>query len=246
LTAVIFDLGGTLIDYLGGAASWPAMEIPGVQALYGCLAAAGFPIEAEVFCDGFVRSIELHWRAAIDGAGDPPTLASLVEEVCAAAGFGLTDELRQAAVAAYCAPIAERAAVGEGAADVMVWLRDRGIRIGLISNTVWPADAHRRDLERYGLLHHFDAMLFSSETGLWKPDPRVFQRALEAVGARADQAVYVGDQLAEDIGGAHRAGLRAILYGELPQNVERREITEFRPDAQISALSELPEVLLSF
>src|SRR3954462_725399 len=104
--AVIFDLGGTLIDYLGGAGSWPAMEVPGVQALHACLAAAGFPVEADVFCAGFVQSIESSWRAAIDAVGDPPTLASLVEKVCSDAGFGLTDELREAAVAAYCAPIA--------------------------------------------------------------------------------------------------------------------------------------------
>ena len=243
MKAVIFDLGGTLIDYLGGAASWPAMEVPGVQALHACLAAAGFPMEAEVFCEGFIRSIENRWRAAIDGIGDPPTLASLVEEVCAAVGFGLTAELRQAAVAAYCAPIAERAVVGDGAIEALTWLHGRGVRLGLISNTVWPADAHRRDLERYGLLGYFHATLFSSETGLWKPDTRVFQRALEALGAPAEQAVYIGDQLVEDIGGARRAGLRAVLVGDLPQNVDQREAAGGTPHAQISSLRELPQVL---
>lgn len=239
---MIFDLGGTLIDYLGGAASWPAMELPGVYALHTCLAAAGFPIEAELFCQGFVQSIEQRWRAAIAG-GDAPTLAGLVDEVCFAAGFGLTEDLRRAAVAAYCAPIAERAAVGEGAADVLAWLRSRGVRLGLISNTVWPADAHRLDLERYGLLPYFHVTLFSSETGLWKPDPRVFHRAIEELGARPDEAVYIGDQLAEDIGGARRAGLRAILFGDLPQNVERPEAAAHTPDGQIRALGELPELL---
>ncbi len=246
IKAVIFDLGGTLIDYLGGAASWPAMEVPGVQALHSCLAAAGFPIEAEVFCDGFIRGIENSWRAAIEGAGDPPTLASLVDEVCVAAGFGLTAELRQAAVAAYCAPIAEAAVVGDGARDVLEWLQARRVRLGLISNTVWPGDAHRRDLERHGLLDYFHATLFSSETGLWKPDPRVFERALDALGTSAAETVYIGDQLAEDIGGARRAGLRGVLFGDLPQNVDRREIMAAEPHAQISSLRELPDLLSSF
>ena len=241
--AVIFDLGGTLIDYLGGAASWPAMELPGVLALHRCLAAAGFPVEAAVFCDGFVQSIEESWRAAIAGAGHPPTLAALVAEVCAAVRFDLSDELSQAAVAAYCAPIAERAAVGEGAVEVLAWLRSRGIRLGLISNTVWPADAHRRDLERYGLLEYFDVTLFSSETGLWKPDARVFLRAVEELGARPDAAVYVGDQLAEDMGGARNAGLRAVLFGDLPQNVEGPEVVRHRPHGQIRSLVELPDAL---
>ena len=218
------------------------MELPGVRALHACLAAAGLPIKADVFCDRFVQSIEHRWRAAIDG-GDPPTLAGLVAEVCAAAEFGLSEELHQAAVAAFCAPIAERAVVGEGAAEVLAWLRSRGVRLGLISNTVWPADAHRRDLERYGLLQHFDATLFSSETGLWKPDPRVFLRALEELGAGPHEAVYIGDQLAEDVGGARRAGLRAILFGDLPQNVGGGEVERTRPHGQIHRLGELPDVL---
>jgi len=220
------------------------MEVPGVQALHSCLAAASFPVEAEIFCDGFIKSIEQGWRAAIEGAGDPPTLASLVEEVCVAAGFGLTAELRQAAVGAYCAPIAEAAVVGEGAADVLAWLQNRGLRMGLISNTVWPADAHRRDLERHGLLDYFNATLFSSETGLWKPDPHVFERALDALGVSAAEAIYIGDQLAEDIGGARRAGLRAVLFGDLPQNVDRRDVA-IEPDGQVKSLRELPDLLLS-
>lgn len=219
------------------------MELPGVRALHACLAAAGFPAEADVFCDGFVQSIEQRWRAAIDGASDPPTLAGLVAEVCAAAGFGLTDAVHQAAVAAYCAPIAQGAAVGEGAAEVLGWLHGRGVRLGLISNTVWPADAHRLDLQRYGLLRYFDVTLFSSETGLWKPDSRVFHRAVEELGARPEETVYIGDQLAEDIGGARRAGLRAILFGDLPQNVSGLEAATHRPHGQINALYELPDVL---
>jgi len=243
---VIFDLGGTLIDYLGGAVSWPAMEMPGVRALHACLWAAGFPVEAEAFCDSFVRSIEVSWRAAIDGVGDPPTLAGLVAEVCAAAGFGLADELCQAAVGAYCAPIAERAVVTQGAAEVLAWLRGGGIRLGLISNTVWPADAHRRDLERYGLLTYFDVTLFSSETGLWKPDRRVFLRALEELGVAPHETVYIGDQLAEDVGGALQAGLRAILFGDLPQNVDGPEAERYVPHGQIRSLAELPGVLPTF
>jgi FMN phosphatase YigB (HAD superfamily) len=240
---VIFDLGGTLIDYLGGAPSWPAMELPGVRALHACLAAAGFPVEADPFCEGFVDSIERSWRSAIDGIGDPPTLAGLVAEVCTAAGFGLTDEVRQAAVTAYCAPIAEHAVVAERASEVLAWLHGNGVRLGLISNTVWPADAHRRDLERYGLLEYFDVTLFSSETGLWKPDRRVFLQALNALRAGPREAVYIGDQLAEDVGGAAQAGLSAILFGSLPQNVQGPEAERHRPHGEIGCLTELPGVL---
>src|SRR5688572_24103070 len=101
LHAVVFDLGGTLIDYLGGAPSWPEMEYPGVEALHGVLSAAGFPMEAEAFRESFIRSMDERWRGATQALSDPPTLSSLIIEACHAAGFNLEDELHQAAVAAY-------------------------------------------------------------------------------------------------------------------------------------------------
>ncbi len=242
LEAVIFDLGGTLIDYLGGAPSWPEMEFPGVQALHDCLSAAGFPIDAEAFRESFIAAMDHRWRAATEGISDPPTLASLIVEACHAAGFHLEEELHEAAVAAYCAPIAERAVVAGGAEPLLAWLRGHGVRIGLISNTIWPAEVHRLDLERYGLLDHFHTTVFSSETGLWKPDPRIFALTLERLEVAPDRAVFVGDRLMEDVQGAQRAGLRAIF---VEGTVDYADIDAgaFIPDARIKRVTELPFAL---
>jgi putative hydrolase of the HAD superfamily len=242
LRAVVFDLGGTLIDYLGGAPSWPEMEIPGVAALHRCLAKAGFFHEAEIFHENFLEAMDERWRAATEGLGDPPTLASLITEVCTAAGFHLTTELHEAAVASYWAPIAERAVVAAGAREILVWLRAHGVRTGLISNTLWPGDAHRLDLERYGLLEYVDHAVFSSEVGLWKPDPRVFNLVLQRLDAPANRAVFVGDRLAEDIDGAQRAGLRAIFV-EGTQDYDDISLRGIQPDAVIEQLTELPVAL---
>jgi len=242
LDAVIFDLGGTLIDYLGGASNWPAMEVPGIQALHACLSAAGFPLEADIFHDMFIRAMDKRWRAATAAQGDPPTIGSLILEACAAAGFHLADELQRGAVAAYCAPIAERAAARKGARDVLTWLREHGVRLGLISNTLWPGDIHRLDLQRYGLLPHLDCLVFSSECRLWKPDTRIFELVLERLGAAPECAVFVGDRLAEDIHGAQRAGLRAVLI-EAAQDHEDLDPRAFTPDACIQQLAELPTTL---
>jgi putative hydrolase of the HAD superfamily len=124
------------------------------------------------------------------------------------------------------------------------WLHDAGVRLALISNSIWPGDIHRLDLQRYGLLESFDATLFSAETGLWKPDPRVFERALAEVGAAAEQAVFVGDQIVEDIGGAKRAGMQAIQIGGTPQNLDGEGNEGLRPDGSIRTLWELPETLV--
>jgi putative hydrolase of the HAD superfamily len=244
LQAVVFDLGGTLIDYLGGAPSWPEMEYPGVQALHDCLSAAGFPVDAEAFRESFIRSMDARWRAATEAMSDPPTLGSLIVEACHAAGFNLEGELHQTAVAAYCAPIAAAAVVAPGAAALLAWLRAHGVRIGLISNTIWPGDVHRLDLERYELLPYFDTMIFSSETTLWKPDPRIFALALERLGAKAERAAFVGDRLLEDVQGAQRAGLRAVFV-EGTQDYADIPVDAFIPDARIQRLADLPAALAS-
>lgn len=242
LEAVIFDLGGTLIDYLGGAPSWPEMEYPGVHALHDCLSAAGFPIDVDTFRESFIRTMDERWRAATDGTSDPPTLGALIAEACDAVGFHLNGELHQAAIAAYCAPIAARAVVASGAGAVLGWLRSHSVRIGLISNTIWPADAHRHDLARHELLHHFDTTLFSSEIGLWKPDPRIFGLALERVGAAPERTAFVGDRLLEDIRGAQNAGLRAIFLEGTRDYADIR-LDSLVPDARIQRLADLPQAL---
>jgi putative hydrolase of the HAD superfamily len=241
---MLFDLGGTLIDYLGGAASWPAMELPGVHGLHACLTTAGFTMEEATFADSFVHTIEDRWRAAIHDAADPPILASLIDEACFEAGLQLSHELRQQAISSFCGPIAERCLLADGAPEVVRWLHESGVRLVLISNSIWPGEMHRRDLQRHGLLQYFDATLFSTETGLWKPDPRVFERALTEVGVAADEAAFVGDQLVEDIGGAKRVGLRTIQIGGTPQNLDGTGSESIQPDASIRSLWELPEVLL--
>ena len=75
--------------------------------------------------------------------------------------------------------------MAQGAHEVLSWLQGHGIKLAVLSNTLWPAEAHRLDLRRCGLLHYFDLILFSTETGLWKPDPRFFGLALEDVDPSA-------------------------------------------------------------
>ena len=66
-------------------------------------------------------------------------------------------------------------------------------------------------MERLGLARHFDVMLDSHLEGVEKPDPRLFQIALERCGGRAESTLHVGDFYWIDVMGARAAGLRAVL-----------------------------------
>lgn len=118
-------------------------------------------------------------------------------------------------------------------------LRDDGLQLGLVSNVALLPDLMRADLDALGLLELLDATAFSSEVGTRKPDPRIFREALDRLGVRPQEAVFVGDRLLDDVGGAKGVGMRAV------QTVEfRRESNDaVRPDAVIERLTEMPDVV---
>jgi putative hydrolase of the HAD superfamily len=95
-----------------------------------------------------------------------------------------------------------------GAIETLDDLGRRGIGRGLISvctedvALVWPETE---------LALRFDSALFSASCGLMKPDRRVYELACEQLGVRPDEAVFVGDGANDELAGAARAGLRAVL-----------------------------------
>lgn len=96
------------------------------------------------------------------------------------------------------------------------------------------------DVRRLGLADYFHFALCAEELGIGKPDPRPFQEALRRAGVAAEHAVHIGDHPSDDIGGAQRAGMRAIWFnpGRAPW-----QQTGAQPDAVIGNLAELPTLL---
>src|SRR5205823_1453047 len=116
---------------------------------------------------------------------------------------------------------------------------DRGLLLGLVSNVSLLPDLMRADLDALGILERLDSTTFSSEVGTRKPDPRIFRDALGKLGIEPGDAVFVGDRLLDDIDGAKRLGMRAVLTREF----RREEDPSVHPDAVIERIEELPAAL---
>lgn len=110
-----------------------------------------------------------------------------------------------------------------GAVDTLRTLREQGFRTGLITvcsediETLWP------ESEFAGL---FDAEVFSPSFGASKPDPRIYLACCERLGVEPAEAVFVGDGANDELAGAQRVGMEAILIhrpGEDPLWPEVRE-----------------------
>ncbi len=87
-------------------------------------------------------------------------------------------------------------------------LKERGLGLDVISN--FDSRLHRI-LAGLGIADHFDAVFVSSAVGHAKPDPRIFQAALQKHGLDAAQAAHIGDSESNDVRGASSVGLKAIL-----------------------------------
>jgi putative hydrolase of the HAD superfamily len=92
--------------------------------------------------------------------------------------------------------------------DVLKQLKSFGLKLGIISNfdsRIYSV------LDTLGIRHFFDAVTISSETGYSKPDPEIFQAAARALGVAPTTILVVGDSPHDDVEGAQKAGLSAVL-----------------------------------
>ncbi|PID96367.1 MAG: haloacid dehalogenase [Actinomycetales bacterium] len=110
-------------------------------------------------------------------------------------------------------------------------LREKGIRIGVLSNTIWSREHHRGFFERDGVLDLIDGDVYSSETPWVKPRPEIFLAAAASLGVEPQHCIYVGDRSYEDVHGPQSVGMRAIWipHSDIPQ--EQQVSHEATPDA---------------
>jgi putative hydrolase of the HAD superfamily len=123
-------------------------------------------------------------------------------------------------------------------------LRADGLRVGVLSNTVWPRAWHEEFFRRDGVLHLIDGAVYTSEVPWTKPAPEAFLAAAEAVGvADPRRCVFVGDRLFDDVWGAAQVGMRTIHvpHSEIP--AEQRGHSEGTPDGVVHRLREVHDLV---
>lgn len=91
-------------------------------------------------------------------------------------------------------------------------LKQAGYILGVISNRDKPfLDV----LKHHGIDEFFDFSLAAGEVNVFKPEPGVFEHALQRLNLSPQEAIYVGDNYYADVVGARRAGLQPVLYDPL-------------------------------
>jgi len=236
IRGVIFDMGGTLVGF-HHAPDWRSFEERGIAALYHFLAGRGHALQESEFHEAMWDATSRGWQEAMAGRGNV-RLPDVIETTMARMGVALDDETRLQAVRVYTTGVGEDAFLLDGAHEILRELKGHGLRLGLLSNTMWPGQIHSEEMARLGLIGFFDVLTFSGDVGLWKPNASAFHYVAGRLGVSPTEAVFVGDQLEADVLGAQRAGLRVVWIA-----TDGIESGDVRPDAVIRRLAELPAAL---
>jgi putative hydrolase of the HAD superfamily len=126
------------------------------------------------------------------------------------------------------------------ALEALQTLSRHHLRMGVVSNTSVPGRMAREMLERLQILKFFEFTFFSSEFVFRKPNPTMFEAALNRWGLKSSSVAHIGDQLDRDVAGAGALGIRTVWL-----NSDRGQLkkTKFKPNLEIASLNNLGDTL---
>jgi FMN phosphatase YigB (HAD superfamily) len=213
IRAVTFDFWNTIARVPPGA-----MTQARQRAVAAACEACGVEVETELLAAS-LEEVGRHWeRSWAAGTHLHPSEGAemLVRSL------GVEGAARELVAEAFLA--AGREADLDLAPDIgpcLETLGERGVRLGIVCDVGFTGgESLRRLLDREGLLDHFSGWAFSDEVGYYKPSPRIFEAALEALGAEPAEAMHVGDLRRTDVAGAAALGMRTVRYRGLNDELD--------------------------
>lgn len=235
MSAVLFDYGHTLVDF--------RRTEEALLDAYGRIrdrveAALHIDVpEVAHLIDRVAREIDRLVEASYQERRleELDIVAIFDETLRSSLGVTVPPDVVQHVVALDHSAYSQTITVSKEALEALERLRERGLKLGLVSNVALLPQLMREDLEALGLMSHLDVTVFSSEVGSRKPDPRIFEHALARLGISGSSAAFVGDRLLDDVWGARQLGMRTILTREF----RREEGGEVEPDATVDRIADI-------
>ncbi len=231
IKAVFFDFYNTLAYF------WPPVQ----DIQQAACREVGLFVEKEGILRGYAEADELFSRENHDR---PLYLRSEKErnnffshyEQIILKGAGLDVSLALAeSVWRVGASVPKSFALFNDVAPTLARLKEMGLATGVLSNLT-------EDLallvEELGVASNLDVLVTSLEVGVEKPDPRMFNAALEKIGVSPEEAVHVGDQYHSDVGGARGVGMHAVLLDRGNWHPERTDCPRVASLTELTALLE--------
>ncbi len=228
IRTVLFDLDDTLHDdtlAYTSAAEEVAREVAAAHGIDALALKAAYIAEAEGFWSRLtadqVRRKLSELRAELWGS--------------ALGAVGIDDaSLARRSAESYNLYRKKYFALFPGALDLLRRLKDRGIKLGLVTNGL--SETHREKIALLQITEYFDAIFLSDEVGMVKPDPLLFAHACTKLDSSPSASAMVGDRYERDIAGAIQAGLYTVWVNVRNEAVPRGSPA---PDAVVRHIGEV-------
>jgi len=235
--AVVFDLGGTLVEWPDWEGAAPMKWASAYDALR-VSANGGVLPERDAFVTAMRAAEKAHWeRVDREHWSGPPT--GLVSDGFRRLDLEVAPELLVATMDGYAKAVAGWSTVFPDSRETLVLLRDRGYRLGLLSNTWWAAAWHNADIAAHGLGDLLDELVYTSDLPHSKPHESVFREVASRLDVGVEECVMIGDRQIDDVSGAKAIGMRAVWR----RNDYGFPTADAVPDAVVDRVSELPALL---
>lgn len=229
--AILFDLDDTILaDSVNGDRCWRivcdrfAAEVPG-------LSPDRLMAEIDRMRTWYWSDPDRHRRGRLDLDRARQELVGLALEALGVDAPGLAGRIAHE----FSALRYEAIRPFPGAIETLRRLRERGVRLALLTNG--SGAAQRRKIDRFGLAPLFDCVVIEGEFGAGKPDERVYRHACDQLGVAPAEAWMVGDRLDWDVAGPQGLGILGIWVDTLGQGLPPS--SPVRPDRIIRSLAEL-------
>jgi putative hydrolase of the HAD superfamily len=229
LEAVIFDWGGTLTP-------WHTIDL---REQWSAYTSVYDPSRADELA-GLLLEVETDaWGRARDNQA-----SGTLEDLLRAVGVEATGERHERALAAYQEFWTPHTLIDPDVPSLLAALRQRGLKVGVLSNTLWSRGYHEEVFRRDGVLDLIDGAVYTSEIPWTKPHPEAFRAAMTAVGVEdPSRVVFVGDRPYDDVHGAKQVGMRAVLVPHSAIPEDQKGHVEGDPDAVVQRLADLLPVV---
>ncbi len=233
IRAILFDCWGTILH-----APRLMTREAAIEAFHRTLQELGYETDFKLFRETYLREAERQHREA-DRDYRELDYVERLRRILEAIGLGEDAErLAEEIWRRYLDEWPRQSRLDPEAPELLRRLR-AGYKLALVTNFPDLPTAHRV-FDTLNLWEYFDAIVVSAEVGYRKPSPLIFQKALEQLKVKPQEAVMVGDTLEADIEGAKKLGIKTILID--PERARRGE-NPGGADAIIGSLRRLEEAL---
>lgn len=241
--AILFDLGNTLLYFDG---QWPEVIMRADRSLLAALQAQGLDLDPEKFVGEFRARLNAYFIER-DSEFIEHTTAYILQNLLQEWGFSLLNEDNLEIALREMYTISQSHwHVEADTLETLERLQNAGYHMGIVSNASDDADVQAL-VDKAGIRGYFDYVLSSAACGIRKPNPTIFEIGMGHWGTiKPKEAVMVGDTLGADILGAKNAGLFSVwITRQADKPGNRDHLDTIQPDATITTLAELPQLLNS-